>query len=66
MKKEYDFSTAEQGKYHRSEEELETPVYLDRKLGTFFREAARKKNVDVETLVNDVLEKVIAIQEKIK
>lgn len=29
MKKEYDFSKGERGKFHRSDAELELPIYLD-------------------------------------
>ena len=33
MENEYDFSKAEQGKFYRPIEELEIPVYLDKKRG---------------------------------
>mgnify|MGYP000915952052 CR=1 FL=1 len=62
MKKEYDFHNAEQGKFHRPQDELETPVYLDKNVSSFFQEVARKKDIDVATLVNQVLEKEISIQ----
>lgn len=62
MKKEYDFKNAEQGKFFRPRNELETPVYLDKSVSSFFQEVARKKDMDVGVLVNEVLEKEISIQ----
>ena len=40
MKKEYDFSKAEQGKFYRPIEELEIPIYLDKEIKTFFSKKA--------------------------
>lgn len=37
MKKEYDFSKAEQGKFHRSPEKLKIPIYLDKEVNTILR-----------------------------
>lgn len=36
MKKEYDFSSAEQGKFYRPIEKLEIPVYLDKEIKAFY------------------------------
>ena len=57
MKKEVDFSKAEQGKFYRPMEELETPVYLDKELKAFYSKKALKKNVDLNKVVNAVLRK---------
>ncbi len=57
MKKEYDFSKAEQGKFCRPVEELEIPVYLDKELKAFYSKKALKKNVDLNKVVNTVLRK---------
>ena len=43
MKKEYDFSKAEQGKFYRPIEKLEIPVYLDKEVKEFFGKTASKK-----------------------
>jgi hypothetical protein len=57
MKKEYDFSTAEQGKFYCNPEKLQIPVYLDHTLEAFYSERARKRKVDVGSLINSVLRK---------
>ena len=59
MKKTYDFSKAEQGKFYRPLSELEIPVYLDRDTKAFFVKEARKKRINLEKLVNSVLRKEI-------
>lgn len=55
MEKEYDFSKAEQGKFYRPLEELEIPVYLDKKVRTFFSRKAVEKNVELNQIINAVL-----------
>ena len=61
MEKEYDFSKAEQGKFYRPLEELEIPVYLDKKVRTFFSKKAVEKNVELNQIVNAVLLKEIEL-----
>ena len=36
MKKEYDFTNAEQGKFYIPIEEIEAPIYLDKDVSLFF------------------------------
>ena len=57
MKKEYDFSKAEQGKFYCKPENMKIPVYLDSSLETFYSERARKRKIDIGTLINTVLRK---------
>jgi hypothetical protein len=57
MKKEYDFSKAEQGKFHRPVEKLEIPVYLDKELKAYYSKKALKKNMDLNKVVNTILRK---------
>lgn len=57
MKKEYDFSKAEQGKFYCKPEELQFPVYLEGSIESFFSQRARKCKTDVGTLINTVLRK---------
>jgi len=57
MKKEYDFSKAEQGKFYRPIEELDIPVYLDKKVKAFFVKKASQKGLQLEQMINDVLAK---------
>jgi hypothetical protein len=57
MKKEYDFSKAEQGKFYCKTENMKIPIYLDSALASFYAERARKRKVDMGTLINTVLRK---------
>jgi len=57
MKEEYDFSTAEQGKFYRPIDELEIPVYLDKDVENFFYQRAVGKNVDLKQIVDTILRK---------
>jgi hypothetical protein len=63
MKKEYDFSKGERGKFYRKDTELNIPIYLDPEVSAFLRKIAEKKGVDVETIVNDWIKKDIALIE---
>ena len=55
MKKQYDFSKGEQGKFYRSDTILKLPIYLDDDLVAFFEEYAKEKKADLQTAVNEVL-----------
>ena len=57
MKKEYNFSTAEQGKFYRPIDELEIPVYLDKDVEKFFYQRAVGRNIDLKQVVDTVLRK---------
>jgi len=57
MKREYDFSKAEQGKFYRPLGKLEIPVYLDREVRKFFIKTAEKKNIGLDKVVNTILRK---------
>lgn len=61
MEKEYDFSKAEQGKFYRPIEELEVPVYLDKKVRTFFNKKAQEQNVGLGQVINTILLKEIEL-----
>ncbi|MEK6635077.1 MAG: hypothetical protein AABY38_01860 [Planctomycetota bacterium] len=43
MRKEYDSSKAEQGKFYRPIEELEIPIYLDKRAKSFLQKGIRQK-----------------------
>ena len=66
MKKEYDFSKGERGKFYQPDAELNIPVYLDSDVAHFVRKYAKKKNVDSQTVVNEWLRKNIELAESIK
>ena len=55
MKKQYDFSRAERGKFHQPEAILNIPVYLSADVRQYAAEQARDRGIDVEEFVNDVL-----------
>ena len=55
MKKEYDFSKGEQGKFYSPDAQLNIPVYLDSENFSFVEEIAEKKNKDVSTVVNELI-----------
>ena len=57
MKKEYDFSKAEQGKFYRRIEKLEIPVYLDKEIKEFFNKTASKKKIGLDKIINTILRK---------
>ena len=59
MKKEYDFSKGERGKFFRPDPELNIPVYLEPQVAEAVREHARKRNTNIATIVNEWLRKDI-------
>ena len=65
MKKEYDFSKAEQGKFYRPIEKLEIPVYLDKEVKEFFSKTASKKKVGIDKVVNTILRKEMEMMKAI-
>ena len=56
MKKEYDFSKAERGKFHRQGATLRLPIYLSAKLQTQVESLAGRTGRDVEDVVNHIVE----------
>jgi hypothetical protein len=65
MKKEYDFSKGERGKFYGAKAQLELPVYLEPDVAAFLNKVASQKGVEVETLVNDWIRKDIALIETV-
>ena len=61
MKKEYDFSKGERGKFYHSDVELNFPVYLEPQIADFVRSLAKGKGTEVETIVNDWLRRDIEL-----
>jgi len=55
MKEEYDFSKGERGKFFQEDIKLNIPVYLEGEIMEFVEKIAKKKNVDVSTIVNQLL-----------
>jgi hypothetical protein len=55
MKKEYDFSKGERGKFYQRNLRLNLPIYLEEDIADFVQKYARKKKVDAQTAVNRIL-----------
>jgi cytidylate kinase len=65
MKREYDFSKAERGKFYKKEAELRLPIYLDAKLQVQLERLARKKGKDVSEVVNRLVRKEVDLLEEL-
>jgi len=55
MKKEYDFSKAERGKFYQSDVTLNIPIYLEADNLDFVAKLAKKKRADMSKIVNDLI-----------
>ena len=67
MKKEYDFTDAEQGKFYRPIEELDIPIYLDKDIKKYFIESMtnKEKSFSLNDIVNSLIKKDIEISQKL-
>jgi len=67
MKKEYDFTNAEQGKFYRPIEELDIPIYLDKEVKDFFLSSMkhRMKDFSLNNIVNSLIKQDIEISKKL-
>ena len=61
MKKEYDFSKGERGKFYHPEAQLNLPVYLEPDVAEFIQRHSTEKNKDIQTIVNQWLRKNIEV-----
>lgn len=61
MRKEYDFSKGERGKFYKPNVDLNVPVYLEADVAKFVQGLANAKNEDIETVVNQWLRQDIAL-----
>jgi hypothetical protein len=55
MKSEYDFSGAEKGKFYRRDAIFHVPIYLDEDVNEFINKLAEERELEVATLVNQLL-----------
>jgi len=55
MKKEYDFSEGERGKFYDPNAVFSFPVYLEPDVNDFMNKLADEKDVNVQELVNEWL-----------
>ena len=67
MKKEYDFTSAEQGKFYRPIEELDIPIYLDEDVKKIFLKNMKEKTSDfsLNNIVNSLIKQDIEISKKL-
>lgn len=67
MKKEYDFTNAEQGKFYRPMEELDIPIYLDKEVRDFFLANMKNKINDfsLNKIINSLIKQDIEISKKL-
>ncbi len=67
MKKEYDFTDAEQGKFYRPIEELDIPIYLDKEIKSFFMKNIHNKTSDfsLNKIINSLIKQDIEISKKL-
>ncbi len=61
MKREYDFSQGERGKFYHPQAELNLPIYLEPYVADFLRGIAQTKGTDIEAIVNDWLKRDIEL-----
>ena len=66
MKKEYDFSKAERGRFYRPGAKLNLPVYLEPQIQAWLDRVAGKRGEDVSKLVNRLLKKEIELVEVVR
>lgn len=66
MRDEYDFSNGERGKFYNPNAKHNIPVYLDSEVLNYFSEKARAKGMELDTMLNDLLKKDIALIEGVK
>ena len=63
MKDEYDFSKGERGKFYNPSARHNLPIYLEAEVLDYFSKKAQAKGIEVNTMVNELLKKDIAIIE---
>ena len=66
LRKEYDFSKGERGKFYHPDMKLNIPIYLDEEVSAFVEEIASKKGIDRSSVVNDFLKGDIKLAEAIE
>jgi hypothetical protein len=57
MKKQYDFSKGERGKFYDPAAQFNLPIYLEPEMAKFISEIADKQHTDMNNIVNSLLQK---------
>jgi len=55
MKKEYDFSKGERGRFFHADTALNIPIYLDQDVESWCAEKAKSQGVELQYLVNKIV-----------
>ena len=63
MKKEYDFSKAEKGRFSRAPDQLQIPIYLDKDVTAMLRRGSKDGRTDLSGVVNGILRKQLELIE---
>jgi hypothetical protein len=63
MRKEYDFSKGQRGKFCRLGMKLNIPIYLDEEVSAFVEKIASKRGIDRSSVVNELLRGDIKLAE---
>ena len=66
MKKEYDFSNGERGKFYKPNLKLNLPIYLDDVAFEFVNKVAKSKKKEISFIVNQLIHSDMHIAETIK
>ena len=66
MKREYDFSKGERGKFYRPDAELRLPIYLNADVQAYLSERAAEKGIPLGEMVNTLLQQEIEMIESVK
>ena len=66
MKKEYDFSKGERGRFYKDNLVLNLPVYLDPDNLRFIEKIAKDKKSDLSTIVNQLIKENIKIAQVLR
>ena len=66
MKKEYDFSEGERGKFYDPNAVFSFPVYLEPDVNDFMNKLADEKDVNVQELVNEWLRVNISLIQSVQ
>jgi cytidylate kinase len=65
MKREYDFSKAERGKFYRKGAKLRLTIYLDVKLQNRVERLAQNKGKDIGDIVNHLVRKEVELLDEL-
>jgi len=66
MKKEYDFSKGVRGKFYKPDIKINLPVYLDSEVLYLVQKIAKKRKMDISSVVNSLIKNDIEVVENTK